>query len=108
MLADQQKLANCIEGLCKKYGEKQDKEFAYKIYLQLSGLRFENLFELSKTEEKEVRKLAQTIDGWVVFSEDENAYCYITNYEWQALYCEWHYKFIWTLKIKQSRSTEVK
>lgn len=92
-------LIGYASNLAVKYtGQTWDTDFEFKLYLQLSGLRFENLFEITKQEEAELRRLSQLNDSWITLRD--NKLQPIKYFDWLITYCEWHYSFIWNLQPK--------
>jgi len=94
-----EELKSYASALAQKYtGKPWGPDFEFKLYLQLSGLRYGGLFELTKEEENELRRLSQAIESWIIYSNGQLRI--IKYFDWLITYCEWHYGFIWNLQSK--------
>lgn len=67
-------------------------EIEFWLYLQLSGWKFRNVFSLAAEEVGSLRKLSQSIGGWLKWDLDKKEAVFMPSFEWSELYCEWHFK----------------
>mgnify|MGYP001570691948 CR=1 FL=1 len=89
----QHELLILIKQLSEKYtGSPWSKEVEFKLYLQLSGWQFENVFCMEYKETKQLRELSQKLAGWFIYNEAEDKIEFICYFDWNSLYQEWHYR----------------